>query len=131
MYEKRNCAGYGGDLQGVLEKVDYIDSLGVNAIYFRPLNDAPSLHKYDARNWRHVDRNFGPDPDKDKQTIAAENPVDPATWQFTEADKLFLQVIDAFHQRGIRVILGLLLESYGKKLLGLAGCIGEAGKVSL
>ena len=63
---------YGGDLQGVLDKISYIESLGVSAIYFRPLNDAPSLHKYDARNWRHIDRNFGPNPEKDAQIINAE-----------------------------------------------------------
>ena len=49
---------YGGDLQVVLNKLDYLQDLGITAIYFNPLNDAPSLHKYDARNYRHIDRNF-------------------------------------------------------------------------
>ncbi|RRJ90261.1 alpha-amylase family glycosyl hydrolase [Flavobacterium macacae] len=96
---------YGGDLQGVLDKMDYMDSLGVTAIYFRPLNDAPSLHKYDARYWHHIDVNIGPDPIKDKKTIAAEIPDDPSTWIMTEADKLFVKVISEFHKRGIKVIL--------------------------
>ncbi|TXF87609.1 DUF3459 domain-containing protein [Neolewinella aurantiaca] len=96
---------YGGDLQGVLDKMDYLDSLGVTAIYFRPLNDAPSLHKYDARNWRHIDVTFGPDPAGDKEIIASEIPDDPTTWKMTGADKLFVKVIDEFHKRGIRVIL--------------------------
>jgi len=56
---------YGGDLQGVLDKLDYLESLGINAIYFNPLNDSPSLHKYDHRHWRHIDRNFGPNPKED------------------------------------------------------------------
>ncbi|NJO89112.1 MAG: hypothetical protein HC831_09245 [Chloroflexia bacterium] len=56
---------YGGDLQGVIDELDYLESLGINAIYFNPLNDSPSLHKYDPRHWRHIDRNFGPDPKKD------------------------------------------------------------------
>ncbi len=102
---KAQLRRYGGDLQGVLDKIDYIDSLGVTAIYFRPLNDAPSLHKYDARHWRHIDRNFGPNPKKDAKTINAEVPDDPSTWQWTEADKQFLNLIDAFHKRGIKVIL--------------------------
>ncbi|MGY6649074.1 glycoside hydrolase family 13 protein [Wenyingzhuangia sp. IMCC45574] len=103
--DKVQLRRYGGDLQGVLDRVNYIDSLGVTAVYFRPLNDAPSLHKYDARNWRHIDRNFGPNPKKDIETIKSEIPEDPSTWQFTEADKLFLKVIKEFHKRGIRVIL--------------------------
>ncbi len=96
---------YGGDLQGVLDKIDYLDSLGVTAIYFNPLNDAPSLHKYDAKHWRHIDRNFGPSPEKDVKLIAAEIPDDPTTWKMTGADKMFVDVIKAFHDKGIRVIL--------------------------
>jgi hypothetical protein len=51
---------YGGDLQGVLDRLDYLQQLGVTALYLNPVNDAPSLHKYDARNYHHIDRNFGP-----------------------------------------------------------------------
>jgi glycosidase len=61
-YSKIQARRYGGDLQGVLDKMEYIQSLGVTAIYFNPLNDSPSLHKYDARNYTHIDRNFGPAP---------------------------------------------------------------------
>lgn len=103
--QKAQLRRYGGDLQGVLDKMDYIESLGVTAIYFNPLNDAPSLHKYDARNWHHIDRNFGPTPIQDAELIASENPLDPTTWKFTGADKLFLEVIEEFHKRNIKVIL--------------------------
>ena len=103
--DKVQLRRYGGDLKGVLEKIDYLDSLGVTAIYFRPLNDAPSLHKYDARNWRHIDINFGPSPERDKKLISSEVPDDPSTWKSTEADKLFIKVIEEFHNRNIKVIL--------------------------
>ena len=96
---------YGGDLQGVIDKLDYIDSLGVTAIYFNPLNDAPSLHKYDARHWRHMDRNFGPTPEEDVAMMATETPDDPSTWKMTGADQMFVDLVAAFHERGIRVIL--------------------------
>jgi len=96
---------YGGDLQGVLDKLDYLEKLGVNAIYFNPINDAPSLHKYDARHWRHVDVNFGPDPAGDRALIDNENPADPLTWVMTSADKLFLEVIKQAKARSIRIIL--------------------------
>lgn len=96
---------FGGDLQGVLDQMDYIESLGVNAIYFNPINDSPSLHKYDARNYRHVDRNFGPDPKGDAEIMAKEVPDDPSTWQMTSADLLFLEVVKEFHKRNIKVIM--------------------------
>lgn len=96
---------YGGDLQGVLNKLDYLQELGINAIYFNPLNDAPSAHKYDARNYHHIDVNFGPDPEGDKKIMAAENPRDPATWKWTAADKLFLKLVEEAHRRDIRVVL--------------------------
>lgn len=103
--QKVQVRRYGGDLAGVLAKLDYLDSLGITAIYFNPLNDAPSLHKYDARNWRHIDRNFGPSPQTDAETMRLENPVDPSTWQWTGADQLFLETIEAIHARGMRLIL--------------------------
>lgn len=103
--QKAQLRRYGGDLQGVLDKIDYLDSLGVTAVYFNPLNDAPSLHKFDARNWHHIDRNFGPDPDGDAKLMASENPADADTWVWTSADKLFLDVIDELHQRDMKLIL--------------------------
>lgn len=79
--------------------------LGINAIYFNPLNDAPSLHKYDAASYHHIDRHFGPDPVLDASIMKAENPGDHSTWKWTTADSMFLQLIDACHQRGIRVVM--------------------------
>ncbi len=96
---------YGGDLQGVIDKLDYLEQLGVTAIYFNPLNDAPSLHKFDARNWRHIDRNFGPTPDRDIALMARETPDDPSTWVMTGADALFVELISELHKRDIKVIL--------------------------
>jgi cyclomaltodextrinase len=103
--QKAQLRRYGGDLQGVMDQLDYLEDLGVTAIYFNPLNDAPSLHKYDARYWRHIDRNFGPTPEEDVRIMAAESPDDPSTWQMTGADRMFVNLIDQLHQRGMRVIL--------------------------
>ena len=50
---------YGGDLAGVREKLPYLRSLGINAIYFNPIFEAESMHKYDTADYRHVDDNFG------------------------------------------------------------------------
>ena len=96
---------YGGDLQGVLNKLDYLQDLGITAIFINPINDAPSLHKYDARNYHHVDINFGPDPKGDLELMSKENPVDPSTWQWTAADKLFLKLVEEVHKRKMKIIV--------------------------
>lgn len=113
-YSKIQARRYGGDLQGVLDKIDYIQSLGVTAIYFNPLNDSPSLHKYDARNYAHIDRNFGPDPRGDAAIIDSEIHDDPSTWKWTSADKLFLKLVREFHKRSIRVIMDYSWNHTGK-----------------
>lgn len=118
-YSKIQARRYGGDLQGVLDKIDYIQSLGVNVIYFNPLNDSPSLHKYDARNYEHIDRNFGPDPKGDVTLMESEIHDDPATWKWTAADRLFLKVIDEFHKRGIHVIMDYSWNHTGKEFWAL------------
>jgi glycosidase len=120
---------YGGDLQGVLDKLDYLESLGINAIYFNPLNDSPSLHKYDPRHWRHIDRNFGPNPKEDIKIIESENPVDPTTWKWSHADKLFLKVIEECHNRGIKVILDYSWNHTGKEFWAFKDVM-EKGKDS-
>ena len=118
-YSKIQARRYGGDLQGVLDKIDYIESLGVNAIYFNPLNDSPSLHKYDARNYAHIDRNFGPDPKGDAAIMDSEVHDDPSTWKWTAADMLFLKVVKEFHRRGIRVIMDYSWNHTGKSFWAL------------
>ena len=50
---------YGGDLQGVIDSVDYLEYLGVEAIYFNPIFEALSTHKYDTKNYLKIDPSFG------------------------------------------------------------------------
>ncbi|MEX2191389.1 MAG: glycoside hydrolase family 13 protein [Bacteroidota bacterium] len=95
---------YGGDLKGVLDKLDYLADLGITALYFNPIFEAASLHKYDASTYHHIDNNFGPDPEGDLAIIEAET-EDPATWKWSAADRLFLNLIAEAHKRGIRIIL--------------------------
>jgi cyclomaltodextrinase len=96
---------YGGDLKGVLDRLDYLQDLGVTALFLNPINDAPSLHKYDARNYQHIDRNFGPDPRGDEARVVNEDLTNPATWTWTAADSLFLVLVREVHRRGMRIIM--------------------------
>jgi cyclomaltodextrinase len=95
---------YGGDIQGIIDKLDYLQDLGINAIYLNPVFWSGSHHKYDGYSFHHVDPWFGPDPEGDLEMIASET-EDPSTWQWTSADKLFLDMVKQAHERGIRVIL--------------------------
>ncbi|AMM53019.1 alpha-amylase [Rufibacter sp. DG15C] len=104
---------YGGDLQGVIDKLDYLQSLGVNAIYMNPVFWAPSSHKYDALSYHHVDPTFGPDPEGDKKLIAKENPLDPKTWAWTSADKLALKLIEEVHKRKMYIIFDGVFNHIG------------------
>lgn len=95
---------YGGDLQGVIDQLDYLTDLGINAIYFNPVFYARSLHKYDGSSFHHIDPYFGPDPEGDLALMAQET-SDPSTWQWTAADRLFLALLQEAHQRNIRVVI--------------------------
>lgn len=50
---------YGGDLAGVLQKMDYLQDLGVDVIYFNPLFVSPSNHKYDIQDYDNIDPHIG------------------------------------------------------------------------
>lgn len=104
---------YGGDLQGIIDKLDYLQDLGITAIYLNPLFDSPSSHKYDGASYHHIDPNFGPDPEGDRALMAAENPGDPDTWVWTKADELALELIAQAHQRGMRVIFDGVFNHMG------------------
>ena len=50
---------YGGDLQGVLDKLDYLESIGITTIYFNPIFESPSNHKYDTADFTQISEDFG------------------------------------------------------------------------
>ena len=104
---------YGGDLQGIINKLDYLQELGISGIYLNPVFIAPSLHKYDGASYHHIDPNFGPDPEGDRKLIATENPLDTATWVWTKADELALKLIAEAHKRGIKIIFDGVFNHMG------------------
>lgn len=61
-YEKARCMDfYGGDLEGIIQKIPYLKKLGVTALYLNPIFHAATVHKYDCLDYFHVDPHFGGD----------------------------------------------------------------------
>jgi cyclomaltodextrinase / maltogenic alpha-amylase / neopullulanase len=96
---------FGGDLQGVMARLDYLQQLGVNALYLNPIFDAPSNHKYDTRDYLRVDPQFG--------------------------DSLVLRhLVDACHKRGMRIILDGVFNHTGVQFFAFAD-VKEKGSLSI
>ena len=104
VYATNGHRRYGGDFQGIINQLDYLRELGINAIYLNPIFESPSLHKYDARSFHHTDPHFGPDPAADI-ALTRDETADPSTWKWTAADKLFVELVKQAHAKGIRIIL--------------------------
>ncbi|MGB5893989.1 MAG: alpha-amylase family glycosyl hydrolase, partial [Ignavibacteriaceae bacterium] len=126
LYERR----YGGDIQGIIDHLDYLKELGIGAIYLNPVFEAASLHKYDGSTFHHIDVNFGPDPERDRELIQSEIPDDPSTWKWTEADKLFLTLVQEVHKRNMKIIIDGVFNHTGVQFWAFQDIIrnGESSK---
>lgn len=62
---------FGGDIAGIIEKLDYIAALGANTLYITPLFAASSNHKYDTADYRAIDPHFGGNDDFSRLTREA------------------------------------------------------------
>ena len=106
---------YGGDLQGVLDKMDYLEQLGIEVIYFNPLFVSPSNHKYDSQDYDYIDPHFGRIVDERGELLnAGDNDNQHASRYINRvtnpanleaSNELFARVVSEAHRRGIRVIL--------------------------
>jgi len=68
----RNNDIYGGNLQGIIEKLPYLDSLGVRTIYLSPIFEAWSNHKYNTADYRKIDPHFGTKSDLEELCLKAK-----------------------------------------------------------
>lgn len=106
---------YGGDLQGVLDKMDYLQELGVDVIYFNPLFVSPSNHKYDIQDYDYIDPHFGKivhdegellRPDQCENRLATRYIDRVSNKDNLEASNAFFaEVVKEAHRRGMKVIL--------------------------
>lgn len=106
---------YGGDLQGVLDKLDYLQDLGVEVIYFNPLFVSPSNHKYDIQDYDYIDPHFGKIVDDRGELLHegqnenrfASKYINRVTNKanLEASNMLFAKVVEEAHKRGMRIIL--------------------------
>ena len=85
-----NAYAYGGDLKGVTSKLDYLKELGINGLYFTPINESTSNHKYNTKDYTKIDSSFGNDSDIKK-------------------------LVKEAHSRGIRVMLDGVFNHSGEE----------------
>ncbi len=105
---------YGGDFDGLAEKLGYLKKLGVGALYLNPVFIAQGHHKYNTRNYLHIDPCFGAGPADDYDKITAgEDLNDPATWKWTKSDKRFLKLIEQVHAAGLHIIIDGVFNHVG------------------
>ena len=106
---------YGGDLAGVLKKLDYLQDLGVEVLYLNPIFVSPSNHKYDTQDYDYVDPHFtvikkdGGEvlPEGDDNNAHATRYIQRvADRENLEAsNEFFARFMEEVHKRGMRVIL--------------------------
>ena len=85
----KNSECYGGDLQGIINKLDYLKELGITGIYMTPINVSKSNHKYDTTDYYKIDTNFG-----DKKTMQ--------------------KLVSEAHKRNIRIMLDGVFNHCGE-----------------
>ncbi len=83
-----NHMQFGGDLQGIINKLDYLVDLGINGIYFNPIFEAGGTHKYDTTDYYKIDPVFG-------------------------TNEEFKKLVDLCHEKGIKIMLDAVFNHCG------------------
>lgn len=83
---------FGGDLQGIIDHMDYLQDLGITGLYLCPIFESTSNHKYNTTDYFEIDRHFG-----DKET--------------------FRELVDQAHHRGMKVMLDAVFNHIGSQSL--------------
>ncbi|MBQ3545325.1 MAG: alpha amylase N-terminal ig-like domain-containing protein [Lachnospiraceae bacterium] len=106
---------YGGDIQGVWDKLDYLEDLGVEVIYFNPMFVSPSNHKYDIQDYDYIDPHFGKIVKDEGNVLPEGNHFNRDATKYISrvtdmanleaSNKFFAEFVEEVHKRGMKVIL--------------------------
>lgn len=106
---------YGGDLQGIIDKLDYLKDLGVEVVYLNPIFVSPSNHKYDCQDYEYVDPHLGKIVEDCDELLAPGDKDNSHAWKYIRrvtdkknleaSNRLFIRLVEELHKRGMKVIL--------------------------
>ena len=106
---------YGGDLEGVRQKLDYLAKLGVEVIYFNPIFVSPSNHKYDIQDYDHIDPHYGKIVVDEGRLLSANEQDNSKAERYRcrvtnqrnleESNAFFAEFVKEVHDRGMKIIL--------------------------
>lgn len=106
---------YGGDLQGVEQKIDYLADLGIEGVYFNPLFVSPSNHKYDTQDYDYIDPHLAIIKDDEDHAMQdwehhngfARRYIKRITSKtnLEESNAYFAYLVKKLHEKGIKVII--------------------------
>lgn len=94
---------FGGDLEGIIEKLPYLDELGINVIYMTPIFESPSNHKYDTKDYYNIDPQFG-----DIETLK--------------------KLVKESHERGIKIVLDAVFNHCGYEFFAFQDVVKNGEK---
>ena len=136
------CNFYGGDIKGVMEKINYLAELGVEVIYLNPIFVSPSSHKYDTQDYDHIDPHFGAIIEDGGEVMRFERVNNRYATRYQKrvtskvnleaSNKLFAEFIALAHKKGMKVILDGVFNHCGcfNKWMDHAGFYKASGDAS-
>ena len=108
------CNFYGGDLDGIIQKMEYLKELGVEVLYLNPIFVSPSSHKYDIQDYDYVDPHFGRIVNDGGEALSHEKFHNKYASKYVKrttdkenleaSNNLVIELIETAHKNGIKVI---------------------------